>query len=305
MHKLKFAFRILTVVFTILVISTPSLADEKPEIFVQFGHTRSITSVAFTPDGRFIVSGSRDETIKIWEASTGREIRTISGIGEDISSIAISPCGRYIISADEDYSENLKLWDMASGKKIKTFKGHKSNYGISVTFSPNGEYVISGDRDKNLKLWDIASGNEVRSFSGSTAGINSIAITPDGKYVVAGSRDYSGREKSSDSIIRVWDIARGEHVMACNTGKGWVSAIAISPDGKYFISGGSSDSASMWELSTGKQIKAFDTGGATRVSISPNGKYVLFGGYIKIELWDIMTGEKIKIFKGLYGSVRS
>jgi WD40 repeat protein len=312
MYRTPSILRILTAVFVVLAVATSAAATETPDVFVQIGHLgRRITSVAFSPDGKHAFSGSWDKTIKIWDVSTGREIRTISEPRDKISSIAVSPSEKYILSAEEGMAGNIKLWDTVSGKKIRTFNSHNDTpFEIVVAVTPDGKYAISGAPDKTLKLWDIASGNEVRSFSGNTAGIASIAVTPDGKYVVAGSRDNAettsgANVKSHDSTIRMWEISTGRQVMACNTGTGWVQAVAVSPDGKNLISADFDDSARMWELPSGKQVKVFQTGGAASVAISPDGKFVLFGGCEDLQLWDIASGKKIKVFKEPSGWVRS
>jgi len=301
----------------------PVFASEKPDIFVQMGHTHNVTSVAFSPDGTYALSGSIDKTIKLWDASTGREIRTFSGSASRVTSIAVSPDGRYAVSGDEDRANNLKLWDIRTGKLIRSFSGLEGGMGAhtALAFTPDGKHLLSGGgMDNTLQLWDVSSGREIRKYSGTTAPVTSIAIavTPDGKYVVSGSWDNSVTytenpdgtsnrisAKSTDNTIRVWEIATGRQVNAFHNSGGWVSTIAITPDGRHVISGQFEDSARMWEIATGRQVKVFDMNGVSSIAISPDGKYALFGCVMEMRLWDIKAGREIKAFKGHEGWVRS
>jgi WD40 repeat protein len=300
----------------ILLSSNCVIAQEKPEIFVQMGHTSSrVNSVAFSPDGKYALTGSWDKTIKLWDIASGREVRTFYGTAK-VTSIAISPNGKYVISGDEDRGKNLKLWDLASGKRIRTFSGDIDILDTdNVVFSPDGKYVLSGG--ENLKLWDIASGKELRTFRNDNkdnARIVSIVISPDGKHVITGSRSNAvvpmpdgtmTNAKSSDNTIRILDIVTGRQIKAFNESKGWVTAIAISPDGKHVISGDYEDSARMWDIATGRQVKAFNVKGVSSIAVSPDGKYALFGGSMDIRLWDIAKDREIRTFSGHSGWVRS
>src|SRR3989338_4936892 len=110
-------------------------ASEEPEIFVQLGHSGEVHAVAFSPDGRTLISGSYDHTLKLWDIASGREIRTLIGHAENIYAVAFSPDGRTIISGSGD--NTLKLWDVTSGRELITFSGHSGRVG-AVAFSPDG-----------------------------------------------------------------------------------------------------------------------------------------------------------------------
>lgn len=114
MYKISFARKVFISLFLLVLFSKPIGAAEKPEIFVQLGHSSSILSIAFSPDGRYLASGSEDMTIKLWDVSTGREIRMFWGHGVGVASVAFSPDGRHIASGSRDKAINL--WDTANGR---------------------------------------------------------------------------------------------------------------------------------------------------------------------------------------------
>jgi parallel beta-helix repeat protein len=159
------------------------------------GHTDPVRSVAFSPDGRLLASGSYDNTIKLWEVASGREVRTLTGHTGDVTSVAFSPDGRLLASGSVD--DTIKLWDVATGREVRTLSGHTSDVN-SVAFSPDGRLLASGSDDKTIKLWDVATGSLVRTLSGHTSDVNSVAFSPDGRLLASGS---------DDNTIRLWDIS--------------------------------------------------------------------------------------------------
>ena len=165
----------------LFILPYVSFASDKPEVFVQLGHSDRVTSIAFSPDGKTFVSGSADNTLKLWDVSTGKEIRTFRGHSGDVTSVAFSPDGKIIISGSGGLFDNtLKLWDVSTGKEIRTFKGN-SDRVWSVAFSPDGKMIVSGSHDGTTRLWDIATGKEIAQMVGFTDG-EWIVITPEGYF---------------------------------------------------------------------------------------------------------------------------
>src|SRR5262249_30790407 len=130
-----------------------------------------ITSVAFSPDERQVLSGSWDNTLKLWDAASGALLRTFAGHSGWVSSVAFSPDGRLVLSGSWD--KTLKLWNVASGAQLRTLKG-KSDEVRSVAFSPDGRQVLAGG-NKTLKLWDAASGQVLRTMAEQ---LNSVSPKP-------------------------------------------------------------------------------------------------------------------------------
>ncbi|MEQ1906438.1 MAG: protein kinase, partial [Pirellulaceae bacterium] len=205
-----------------------------------YGHQKSVMSIAFSPDGARIVSGSSDNTLKLWDAATGQELRTLQGHTEDVLSVAFSPDGARIVSGSQD--NTLKLWDAATGQEQPTLQGHKE-YVSSVAFSPDGARIVSGSLDNTLKLWDAATGQELRTLQGHTKPVYSVAFSPDGARIVSGG---------DDNTLKLWDAATGQELLSLWGHRGRVSSVAFSPDGNRIVSGSLDNTLKLWDAATGQ-----------------------------------------------------
>jgi len=230
-----------------------------------------VTSIAFSPDGKYVLSGSWDNTVKLWDISQGKQIRAFKGHTGYVSSAAFSPDGRYALSGSND--QTLKLWDISTGNEIRTFIHTEGGALLpvkSVAFSPSGRYVLSV-RGDNLKLWDVSTGKGIKTFMqgerflGIPNVILSAAFSPDGRYVLSGGSDYN---------VRLWEVSTGKEVRTF-TGNTWaVSTVAFSRDGKYALSGGFDASIRIWDISTGEEVAmmaGFDDG--EWIAITSEGYY--------------------------------
>jgi uncharacterized delta-60 repeat protein len=271
------------------------------------GHTDAVTSVAFSLDGKYILTGSLDNTAKLWDATTGAAVRNFSGHAGPVESVAFSLDGKYVLTGSSD--KTAKLWVAATGALVQTFSDppntvvrtsvemKRSNH--SVAFSPDGKYVLTGSDDGNARLWDTATGALVRTFSGQTNIVRSVAFSPDGKYALTGGLD---------DTVRLWDAATGAQVRTFEL-TGWVLSVAFSPDGKYILAGGTNDDPTLWDTTTGAVVETFigDAKGAIGVAFSPDGKYLLTTSLSQstAKLWDVASGELVRTFSGHTDTVTS
>ena len=267
---------------------------DKPEVVFNVGHASFIKSVCYSPDGKYIASGSDDKTVKIWEVETGRELRTLRGHSYDVNSVCYSPDGKYTASSSWD---SIKLWEVATGECIKTLSGNGGAY--SLCYSPDGRYVASGSWDKTIKLWDVASGECIKAFAGHTDRINSVCYSPNGKYIVSGSEDKT---------IKLWEVATGECIKTLAGHTDRINSVCYSPDGKYIVSGSEDKTIKLWDMARGECIKTLEghTNRVSTVAYSPDGKYLASSSWDKtIKLWEAATGKCIKTLNGHTDIVRS
>jgi len=284
--------------------------NTRKEIWTFSGHKGSIQSVAFSPDGKQILSGSDDETIKLWDVNSGREIRTFSSHRRSILSVAFSPDGKQILSGSGD--QTIKLWDVNTGREIKEINLIDDEVS-SVTFSPDGKQVLFGSLDKTIKLWDINTEKEIKAFSSyrsvsfldieyHSSILNSVKFRPDGKQFISSI--------FSDNTIKLWDIKTGKIIkIFTNYSGGNVTSSSFSPDGEQIVSGSWRGSIKLWDVNTGNEIKTFsnNTDGwwGTVVSFTPDGKQIISGSERSLKLWDVNTGNEIKTFSRVSGAIMS
>jgi WD40 repeat protein/tRNA A-37 threonylcarbamoyl transferase component Bud32 len=258
------------------------------------GHSREVSSVAISPDGKTLASGSWDKTIKLWNLATGEEIRTLTGHSSSVYSVAISPDGKTLASGSGD--KTIKLWNLETGEQIRTLTGH-SNLVDSVAISPDGKTLASGSWDDTIKLWNLETGKQIRTLTGHSREVESIAISPDSKTLASGS---------GDNTIKLWNLETGEQIRTLTGHSSLLLSIAISPDGKSLASG-DGNTIELWNLETGKQIRTL-TGHyypVLSIAISPDGKTLAGSGDKTIILWNLETGEQNRTLTWHSDSVRS
>jgi WD40 repeat protein len=270
------------------------------------GHTNWVRSVAFSPNGQFLASGSWDTTIKLWDVAGGREVRTLTGHTDWVNSVAFSPNGQFLASGSWDTT--IKLWEVASGREVRTLTGH-TDWVNSVAFNPDGQFLASGSDDKTIKLWEVASGREVRTLTGHTDWVNSVAFSPDGRLLASGScGKFDSHGNCIQGEVKLWEVTSGREVRTLTGHTDWVNSVAFSPNGQFLASGSDDKTIKLWDVATGSLVRtlAGHSSIVTSVAFSPNGQFLASGSWdTTIKLWKVTNGMEVRTLTGHTGWVLS
>ncbi|KAF7362706.1 WD-REPEATS-REGION domain-containing protein [Mycena venus] len=258
-------------------------------ITILAGHTHQVYSVAFSPDGKHIVSGAYDRTIQIWDAESGVPLgEPLEGHTDGVTSVSYSPNGKHIVSGSYDHT--VRIWDAKTGAALcGPLEGH-TDIVLSVAFSPDGKLIISGSGDHTARVWDAETGATWGGpFEGHTKAVISVAFSPDGKHVISGSNDCT---------LQIWDADSGAPLGQPLTGHtNGVYSVAFSPDGKHIASGSYDHTVRIWHAESGVAVGEpleGHTDEVTSVTFSPDGKHIVSGSYDHtVRMWDAATGAAL------------
>ncbi len=252
-------------------------------------HTYYVKSVSWSPDGKKLASSaSYDNTVRIWDGTTGNFIKACTGHTAWVNSVSWSPDGKKLASAS--YDKTVRIWDGTTGNFIKACTGHTAVVN-SVSWSPDGKKLASASYDNTVRIWDGTTGNFIKACTGHTSEVNSVSWSPDGKKLASASYDKT---------VRIWDGTTGNFIKACGHTAD-VNSVSWSPDGKKLASASYDKTVRIWDGTTGNVIKACTghTSGVNSVSWSPDGKKLASASSDKtVRIWDGTTGNVIKACTG-------
>lgn len=279
-------------------IRKPPVIQNTRKLQILQGHTDRVISIAFSPDGTILASGSDDKTIKIWQlASLNQQPTTIMAPGK-VKAVIFSPDGKILASGGDDKA--IKLWDMSTGEEVCTLEGHGGTI-YSLAFSPDSKTLVSGSQDKTIKLWSLDSCRELNTLRGHMDEVLSVSFSPNGEIITSGSG-------SNDQTIKVWYLNQSKFLTLKehSSSPASVDTISFSPDGKIIASGSQNKTIKLWEAQSGEEIYTLygHTNDISAVAFSPNGKTLASGSYDNtIKFWQVDTGREFNTFAENHGVV--
>jgi len=201
------------------------------------GHSDYVTSVAWSPNGQYLASTSRDNLICLWNVSSGGLLRTLAGHTAWVKSVAWSPDGLLLASGSND--ETIRLWDAASGKQETVIR--QNGWAFWVAWSPDGQHLASASSENTIHLWEAVSGRHLKALTGHTSSVVSVVWSPDGYHLASAS---------ADKTIRLWEAASGKAIRILEEHSGYVSCATFSSNGRWLASKSWDDTVRLWRCDT-------------------------------------------------------
>ena len=271
-------------------------------------HYRLVLTLAWSPDGTYIVSGTANNVLHVWNATTGRHMCSYPDPFKTYawaSSLAWSPDGTYIAWGSDD--RTVQIWQVENDASITmkqkfTYRGH-ANWVNAVAWAPDGRRIASGSDDKTVQVWQMgatAAGAEIETYRGHSLWVGALAWSPDGNYIASGG---------NDATIHIRDVARKETARIYRDHPFGVTALAWSPDGTRIASCSWGDNIiRLWDVVTGNTLFTYHGHSAcvNAVAWSPDGTHIASGGSDKtVQVWDAVTGCTIFIYREHFGCICS
>jgi WD40 repeat protein/serine/threonine protein kinase len=294
------------------------------------GHEERVSAVAVTSDGRFAVSGSFDTTLRLWDLTIGECLQTFNGHEGIVTAVAITPDGRFVVSGSSD--KTLRLWDLSTGKCLRTFEGHVERV-TAVAITPDGQFALSASNDKTLRLWVLDAEarrprvalqvcrhqdlmelqmfrERFRRYLDRAESARRESKIATAYTFLALARAVPGYERDPEALalnaalsrnLQRESLREGRLLRSLEGHEDYVTAVAITPDGRFAISGSRDKTVRLWALATGECLRTFKghEGSVTCVAVTPDRHLVVSGGRDNtLRLWALATGECLKTFTG-------
>lgn len=223
------------------ITPVPTARPQGSVLYTYHGHIGRPTSVAWSPSGKYIASGSLDQTVQVWGANPDDHIQPFiyHGHTAGVQAVAWSPDSNRVVSGSAD--KTVRVWDAITGEHVAIYRGH-TDIVNTVAWSPDGKYIATGSVDNTIRMWDVATSKQMYVYHGHQGSVNSIVWSPDSQQIASGA---------SDNTVQILDAATGNHRYTYRGHTGVVSSVSWSPAGKFIASGSWDKTVQVWDAATG------------------------------------------------------
>ncbi|MBE6311479.1 MAG: hypothetical protein E7080_10590 [Bacteroidales bacterium] len=295
----------------VLIMADEIYSSSKFQYIRTLNHYDNVTSVSFSPNGKFIVTVSRDNTAKIWNTETGMQVGETLKHNSGVNSASFSPDSKFIVTASKD--NMARIWNANTGKQVgETLKHDK--YVNSASFSPDGKFIVTASNDNTAKIWNAETGQQVgktithdkyvysaqfsppiwNAETGKQVGVSlkhddsvrSASFSPDGKFIITAS---------SDNTVKIWNAETGQQVGKTITHDKYVYSAQFSPNSEFIVTASSDSTAKIWNTKTGKQVGVSlkHDNSVLSASFSPDSKFIVTTSFDNtVKIWNVKTGEQ-------------
>jgi WD40 repeat protein/serine/threonine protein kinase len=258
-------------------------------------HGHVVFCVGYSPNGKWLVTGSFDHLVKVRDAETGKVLHELPGHVDGGLAVAFSPDNKVLATSSNQGT--VMLWETKNFDRIDQLRGHV-NRVTSIAYTPDGKLLATAGVDMRVKLWDAESHKLLRDLTGHTADVWSVAFTTDGNRLASASGDGS---------IIIWEPRSGQELLTLRAAKSWAFAVAFAPDGNTMMTGSGDQFLRVWEAQPDQGVMSLRHPSAVPcVAYHPEGKMIASGTYDSlIKLWDSNTGKEIDTLTAHTQSVTS
>lgn len=268
-----------------------------------------VRSIVISSDNEYIVSGSLDNTVRVWNFSSGELLRILEGHTKYVNAVTMSSDNQLIVSGGAD--KTVRLWDFSSGELLRTFKGHDQAV-MCVAISSDNQFIVSGSLDKYIHRWNLTSDKPIRPSFGSAGQVLSVALSADNRFLVSGTGSFRNQfgDLCGYDVVEVRELDPfPRHIWSSS--KNYVGSVraVISNDDQLIVSVVNTGFIRVWELSSGQLLQALKDDNVkyvTAIAISPDNKFIVSGGSdYSVRVRDLTSGKLLRVLEGHTDSIRA